>query len=42
VAIFFTDNLVSRVDSNVKAAPFATVSPRGAQAPEPRSAGRTY
>jgi outer membrane protein assembly factor BamE len=39
VAIFFTNNLVARVDSDVKAAPFAEISTRGAQAPEPRSAG---
>jgi outer membrane protein assembly factor BamE len=42
VAIFFTNNLVSRVDSDVKAAPFAALSPRGALAPEPRSGGRAY
>jgi outer membrane protein assembly factor BamE len=39
VSILFTDNLVARVDSNVTAAPFAPISTRGAQAPEPRSAG---
>jgi outer membrane protein assembly factor BamE len=39
VSIYFTDNLVARIDSNVTSAPFAPVSTRGAQAPEPRSAG---
>ena len=39
VAIFFTNNLVARVDSDVKSAPFAPISARGANAPEPRSAG---
>jgi outer membrane protein assembly factor BamE len=42
VAIFFANNLVSRVDSDVKTAPFAALSPRGALAPEPRSGGRQY
>jgi len=39
VSIFFVNNLVARVDSNVTSAPFAPISPRGAQAPEPRGAG---
>jgi outer membrane protein assembly factor BamE len=39
VSIYFTNNLVARVDSNVTQAPFAPISTRGAQAPEPRSAG---
>jgi outer membrane protein assembly factor BamE len=39
VAIYFTDNLVARVDSNVTEAPFASISERNAQAPEPRSGG---
>jgi outer membrane protein assembly factor BamE len=39
VAIFFTNNLVARVDSDVKSAPFAPISARGATAPEPRSGG---
>lgn len=39
VSIFFTDNLVARVDSDVKVAPFAELSIRGAQAPEPRGGG---
>jgi outer membrane protein assembly factor BamE len=39
VAIFFTNNLVARVDSDVTSAPFAPISNRGAQAPEPRAAG---
>jgi outer membrane protein assembly factor BamE len=39
VAIFFTNNLVARVDSDVKSAPFAPISSRGATAPEPRSGG---
>ena len=39
VAIFFANNLVARVDSNVTSAPFAPLSNRGAQAPEPRGYG---
>jgi outer membrane protein assembly factor BamE len=39
VAVFFANNLVARVDSNVTSAPFAPLSSRGAQAPEPRGAG---
>ena len=39
VSIYFSNNLVSRVDSNVTSAPLAYISPRGAQAPEPRGAG---
>jgi outer membrane protein assembly factor BamE len=39
VAIYFTNNLVARVDSDVKSAPFAPISTRGATAPEPRSGG---
>ena len=39
VAIFFTNNVVASVDSNVTAAPFAAISTRGAQAPEPRGGG---
>ncbi len=39
VSIFFTNNLVARVDSNVTAAPFAEISTRGAQAPEPHGGG---
>ena len=42
VAIFFTNNLVARVESDVKSAPFTSLSPRGALGPEPRSAGRSY
>ncbi len=42
VAIYFTNNLVARVDSDVQRAPFEAVSPRGALAPEPRSGGRAY
>ena len=39
VAIFFTNDLVARVDSDVTQAPFAPISVRGANAPEPRAAG---
>src|ERR1022692_2508566 len=39
VAIYFANNLVARVDSDVKSAPFAPISTRGATAPEPRSGG---
>ena len=40
VSIFFTNNLVASVDSDVKSAPFsAVINSRGALAPEPRSAG---
>jgi outer membrane protein assembly factor BamE len=39
VAIFFSNNLVARVDSDVTRAPFAPLSARGATAPEPRSGG---
>jgi len=39
VSIFFANNLVARVDSNVTSAPFAPLSNRGAQAPEPRGYG---
>jgi outer membrane protein assembly factor BamE len=39
VAVFFANNLVARVDSNVTSAPFADLSKRGAQAPEPRGYG---
>ncbi len=39
VSIYFVNNLVARVDSNVTSAPFAPISVRGAQAPEPRGAG---
>src|ERR1700689_2811083 len=39
VSIFFANNLVARVDSDVKLAPFAEISPRGAQAPEPHGGG---
>jgi outer membrane protein assembly factor BamE len=39
VAIFFTNDLVARVDSDVKYPPFAPISARGAQAPEPRGYG---
>jgi outer membrane protein assembly factor BamE len=39
VSIFFTNNLVARVDSDVKSAPFADISSRGAQAPEPHGGG---
>jgi outer membrane protein assembly factor BamE len=39
VSIFFANNLVARVDSNVTAAPFAELSTRGAQAPEPHGGG---
>lgn len=35
VTIYFTDDLVSRVDSDVKAAPLAPLSTRGVTAPEP-------
>jgi outer membrane protein assembly factor BamE len=36
VVVYFENNLVARVDSDVTSAPFAPVSPRGAAAPEPR------
>jgi len=36
VVVYFENNLVARVDSDVKFAPFSPVSPRGAAAPEPR------
>jgi outer membrane protein assembly factor BamE len=39
VSIYFSNNLVARVDSDVKSAPFAEISARGAQAPEPRGGG---
>ncbi len=39
VSIYFANNLVARVDSDVKAAPFAEISARGAQAPEPHGGG---
>ena len=39
VSIYFTNNLVARIDSNVKSAPFADISTRGAQAPEPHGGG---
>ena len=39
VAIFFSNNLVARVDSDVTEAPFAALSTRGAQAPEPHGGG---
>jgi outer membrane protein assembly factor BamE len=39
VAVFFANNLVARVDSDVTSAPFAPLSNRGAQAPEPRGYG---
>jgi len=39
VSIYFSNNLVSRVDSDVTSAPLAYISARGAQAPEPRGAG---
>jgi outer membrane protein assembly factor BamE len=39
VAVFFTNDLVSRVDSDVTKAPLAPISVRGATAPEPRAAG---
>jgi len=39
VSIFFANNLVARVDSNVTAAPFSQLNQRSAQAPEPRGGG---
>jgi outer membrane protein assembly factor BamE len=39
VAIFFTNDVVAKVDSDVTKAPFAPISTRGATAPEPRAAG---
>lgn len=39
VSVYFADNLVARVDSDVTTAPYAFLNLRGAQAPEPRGAG---
>jgi outer membrane protein assembly factor BamE len=39
VSVYFSDNLVARVDSDVTSAPYAFLNIRGAQAPEPRGAG---
>ncbi|HEY6453182.1 MAG TPA: outer membrane protein assembly factor BamE [Steroidobacteraceae bacterium] len=39
VTIYFSDNLVARVESDVKKAPDTTFNAKGALAPEPRSAG---
>ncbi len=39
VSVYFTDNLVARVDSDVTTAPYAFLNLRGAQAPDPRGAG---
>lgn len=42
VSIYFSNNLVARIESNVKSAPFTSLSPRDALAPEPRSGSRNY
>jgi outer membrane protein assembly factor BamE len=39
VVVFFSDDLVARVESDVKNAPSVPLSPRGVTAPEPRGAG---
>jgi outer membrane protein assembly factor BamE len=38
VVIYFENNLVARVDSNVTASPLAPISPRNVAAPEPHNA----
>lgn len=39
VSIFFSNNLVARVESTVTHAPLTELNQRGAQAPEPRGGG---
>jgi outer membrane protein assembly factor BamE len=36
--VYFENNLVARVDSNVTHTPFASLSPKGVAAPEPHNA----